>query len=149
MFRLRRRGTVEVKSQATFDRLDAEFEPERRAARRPARSASSSRDGPARRGTPVRRRRSSIDTRDCIGCDVCVAHCDKGVLRMVDGKAMVDLRNLNQCDMDGECVEVCPTNVVELLIQPMDPPTPLTPEEEREFGQPLPPRGRRQPPAAA
>ena len=31
----------------------------------------------------------SIDTRDCIGCDVCVAHCDKGVLRMVDGKALV------------------------------------------------------------
>ena len=51
----------------------------------------------------------AIDVRDCIGCDVCVAHCDKGVLRMVDGKALVDLRNLNKCDLDGECVEVCPT----------------------------------------
>jgi hypothetical protein len=31
---------------------------------------------------------------------------------------------------------VCPTNVVELLIQPIEPPVPLTPEEEKEFGQP-------------
>jgi ferredoxin len=62
----------------------------------------------------------AIDTRDCIGCDVCVAHCGQGVLRMVDGKAQVDLRFLNKCDMDGECVEVCPTNVVSLFIEPAE-----------------------------
>jgi ferredoxin len=62
----------------------------------------------------------SIDTRDCIGCDVCVAHCERGVLRMIDGKALVDLRNLNQCDLDGECVDVCPTRVVRLLVEPME-----------------------------
>ena len=39
-----------------------------------------------------------------------------GVLRMVDNKAMVDLRNLNQCDLDGECVSVCPTSVVSLEV---------------------------------
>jgi ferredoxin len=49
-----------------------------------------------------------------------VAHCDKGVLKMVDGKALIDLRHLNQCDMDGTCVEVCPTDVVTLLIQPVE-----------------------------
>jgi NAD-dependent dihydropyrimidine dehydrogenase PreA subunit len=42
------------------------------------------------------------------------------VLRMIDGKAMVDLRHLNKCDLDGECVEVCPTDVVNLLIQPAE-----------------------------
>jgi ferredoxin len=52
---------------------------------------------------------------------VCVAHCTQGVLRMVDSKALIDLRNLNQCDMDGECVEVCPTDVVSLVIQPGEP----------------------------
>jgi NAD-dependent dihydropyrimidine dehydrogenase PreA subunit len=39
---------------------------------------------------------------------------------MVDGKALIDLRHLNQCDMDGTCVEVCPTDVVTLLIQPVE-----------------------------
>jgi ferredoxin len=64
----------------------------------------------------------AIDVRDCIGCDVCVAHCDKGVLKMVDGKALIDLRHLNKCDLDGECVEVCPTDVVTLLVQPVEEP---------------------------
>ena len=45
----------------------------------------------------------SIDTRDCIGCEVCVARCDRNVLRMVDGKALVDLTQLNKCDLDGQC----------------------------------------------
>ena len=62
----------------------------------------------------------AIDTRDCIGCDVCVRHCERGVLKMVDGKALIDLRNLNQCDLDGHCVEVCPTDVVTLLVQPAE-----------------------------
>ncbi len=73
------------------------------------------------RGTPARSTDATvtlaIDTRDCIGCDVCVAHCAKGVLKMIDGKALVDLRQINQCDLDGECVEVCPTDVVSLVIQ--------------------------------
>ena len=38
---------------------------------------------------------------------------------MVDGKALIDLRNLNKCDLDGECVEVCPTNVVSLKVLPV------------------------------
>ena len=38
----------------------------------------------------------------------------------MDGKALVDLRHLNKCDMDGECVEVCPTDVVSLVVQPAE-----------------------------
>jgi ferredoxin len=68
---------------------------------------------------------------------------------MIDGKAMIDLRHLNKCDLDGECVEVCPTNVVELLIQPLDPPAPLTPDEEKEFAEPKRPAAETPPPAAA
>jgi GH15 family glucan-1,4-alpha-glucosidase/ferredoxin len=153
VFRLRRRGgTVEVKDQSQFGRLDAMFEPEE------SRETASTvghffREGSAAcahgHGGGGAKISLSIDTRDCIGCEVCVAHCDKGVLRMIDGKAMVDLRNLNKCDLDGECVEVCPTNVVELLIQPVDPPAPLSPEEERELGQPKRPAAETPPPAAA
>jgi ferredoxin len=33
---------------------------------------------------------------------------------------MVDLRKLNQCDLDGKCVDVCPTKVVSLRIEPID-----------------------------
>jgi ferredoxin len=35
---------------------------------------------------------------------------------MVDGKALIDLTKLNRCDLDGECVEVCPTDVVSLIV---------------------------------
>jgi glucoamylase len=109
IFHLRRTGPVEVKSQATFDRLEAEFEA---AGSREMASAI----GKFTKEDPKTRQQVkatlAIDVRDCIGCDVCVAHCNKGVLKMVDGKALIDLRHLNKCDLDGECVEVCPTDVV-------------------------------------
>lgn len=117
IFRMRRPGPVEVKSHVTFDRLEAGFD------------QSVSRETCADHGqfvktdplTHDRKRVSlSIDVRDCIGCDVCVAHCEKGVLKMVDGKALIDLRQLNQCDMDGECVAVCPTSVLSLEVMPVE-----------------------------
>jgi ferredoxin len=113
-FRLRRRGTVEVKSQAVFDRLDAGFDPgdARETASPVAQFVTRS-----HKGEPVRAT-LSIDTRDCIGCDVCVARCAPGVLRMVGGKAMVDLRRLGRCDLDGECVDVCPTRVIRIRTEP-------------------------------
>jgi glucoamylase len=117
VYRLRRAGPVEVKSQATFDRLDADFEIDD--AREMASPVGNFTKHDPRSKQPLKVT-LAIDVRDCIGCDVCVAHCDKGVLRMVDGKALVDLRYLNKCDMDGECVEVCPTDVVSLVIQPAD-----------------------------
>lgn len=114
IFHLRRAGAVEVKSQATFDRLDAEFE---LAANRETASAIGKFTKEDPRSRELLKVTLAIDTRDCIGCDICVAHCERGVLKMVDGKALVDLRHLNKCDLDGECVEVCPTDVVTLTIQ--------------------------------
>jgi ferredoxin len=118
VFRLRRRGAVEVKSQGTFDRLDADFEVNDGREIASAIGKFTRQDPKTHQPVKVT---LAIDTRDCIGCDVCVAHCDRGVLKMVDGKALIDLRHLNQCDMDGECVEVCPTDVVTLLVQPVEP----------------------------
>lgn len=135
LFRLRRRGTVEVRHQGTFSRLDAEFEPdESRESASPVGMFIKDDYLPGQRGrhdpasgglAQTVRATVSIDLRDCIGCDVCIASCDKGVLRQVDGKAMVDLRMLNQCDLNGKCVDVCPTNVVSLRIEPIDAGTPV------------------------
>src|SRR3982751_450232 len=131
LFKMRKRGMVEVKSQGVFTRLDANFESDgsRETASPVGHFLAEGETGNRYRAT------LSIDTRDCIGCDVCVAHCDKGVLRMVDNKALVDLRHLNQCDLDGECVSVCPTSVVSLEVIPLDEPN-LTPAEAAELDQP-------------
>jgi oligosaccharide amylase len=114
IYRLRRRGPVEVKSQATFDAIEASFGVEvgRENVSPVGRMVRSGEDGSSFRAT------LAIDVRDCIGCEICVAHCDQGVLRMVDGKALVDTRQLNHCDLKGQCVEVCPTNVVSITVQP-------------------------------
>jgi ferredoxin len=121
VYRLRRRGQVEVKSQAHFDRLEADFD---HSDDREMASAVGKFTRVDPRSKQLLKATLAIDTRDCIGCDVCVAHCTRGVLKMVDGKALIDLRHLNQCDMDGTCVEVCPTDVVTLLIQPTEQPKP-------------------------
>jgi glucoamylase len=121
IYRLRRRGPSEIKSQAAFDHLEADFDVE------------VGRENVAPVGRFVRHDEHThdpfkvtlaIDIRDCIGCEICVAHCEQEVLRMVDGKALVDNRNLNRCDLNGQCVEVCPTNVISLTVQPTAPPTP-------------------------
>jgi len=121
IYRLRRRGPSEIKSQAAFDHLEADFDVE------------VGRENVAPVGRFVRHDEHThdpfkvtlaIDIRDCIGCEICVAHCQQEVLRMVDGKALVDNRNVNRCDLNGQCVEVCPTNVISLTIQPTAPPTP-------------------------
>lgn len=113
VFRLRKPGVVEVRSQATFDRLDAEFDQTTGRETCTASGTFVKDDALSGRHSKVT---LSIDVRDCIGCDVCVAHCDRGVLKMVDGKALIDLTQLNRCDLDGECVEVCPTDVVSLVV---------------------------------
>jgi oligosaccharide amylase len=116
IFRLHKEGAVELKAHAHFDLLEAAFSESEQRDVVGATAKFASRDSA---GDAVRVN-LSIDTRDCIGCEVCVAHCGKGVLRMVDGKAMIDLRHLNDCDLDGRCVDVCPVNVVTLRVAPVE-----------------------------
>jgi oligosaccharide amylase len=116
IFRLHGTGAVELKAHAHFDRLDAAFNESEQRDVVAATAKFASHD---HAGDPVRAA-LAIDTRDCIGCDVCVAHCDKGVLRMIDGKAMIDLRHLNDCDLDGRCVGVCPVKVISLRVLPAE-----------------------------
>ncbi len=115
IFRMRRPGAVEVKSHANFGKFEADFH------HAPNRETASAMGKFVREDPRTKQMLNAvlaIDTRDCIGCEICIAHCDKGVLKPVDGKALIDLRMLNKCDLDGECVEVCPTDVVTLRILP-------------------------------
>jgi glucoamylase len=116
IFRMRRSGPVEVKSQATFDRLEAEFSHAGNIREMTSAIGKFTREDPA--SGQMMKATLAIDTRDCIGCEVCVAHCERNVLTMLDGKAMIDLRQLSQCDLNGQCVEVCPTDVVTLRVLP-------------------------------
>jgi ferredoxin len=127
LFRVRRQGPVEVRSAGSIDRFSprecdgvkdavsavATF----RARREPWVVPGAAGDAPVDAdGGEMAKVRLAVDVRDCIGCDVCVTHCTAGVLRMVEGKALVDLRKVNDCDLDGECVSVCPTGVVSLTV---------------------------------
>jgi thioredoxin reductase/NAD-dependent dihydropyrimidine dehydrogenase PreA subunit len=51
----------------------------------------------------------------CIGCGACVTGCPEKVLQMAAGKAIVV--NAGACTAARVCVEVCPTNAVELSSQ--------------------------------
>lgn len=118
IFRMRRPGPAEVRSHASFDHLEASFQITE--GREMASAVGSFIKEDPRSGEKLNVT-LAIDIRDCIGCEVCVVHCDRGVLKMVDSKALIDLRHLNKCDMDGQCVEVCPTDVVSLLVKGIEP----------------------------
>jgi oligosaccharide amylase len=116
VFQVRRPGVVEVASHAYFDRDAAEFDPA--VARETASPAGKFNVIDPATNEPAMAT-LSIDTLDCIGCGMCIAKCPNNVLKQVDGKALVDLQNLHSCDLNGECVRTCPTQVVKLRIEPI------------------------------
>jgi ferredoxin len=46
---------------------------------------------------------------DCIGCQLCIAPCPTSAIRMVDGKAVIDV---SLCIACGLCAAACPTNAI-------------------------------------
>ncbi len=116
IFQVRRAGPVEVGSSIVFDRTSADFDPvrDRETA---ADSAKFVLDSP--QGEPVQAN-LSIETAECIGCGMCISKCSNKVLLQVDGKAMIDLTQLNRCDLNGECVRTCPTKAVKLDVLAVD-----------------------------
>jgi glucoamylase len=118
MFHVRRQGSGQSRTQAMLDRLDMIPEAENRREMTSPIGKFTAKDPASGLQQSVT---LGIDIRDCIGCEVCVAHCKRNVLRMVDGKAMIDLQHLDQCDLDAHCVEVCPTDVVILRVVPLEP----------------------------
>jgi glucoamylase len=121
VFQVRRPGTVEVSSHASFSRNTADFD------------NANDRETTAPLGKFVTTEKSgrqvqanlAIDQLDCIGCGMCIAQCEQGILKQVDGKAQIDLQQLHHCDLDGTCVKTCPTKVVKLNIIGLDETSPL------------------------
>lgn len=116
VFLVRRPGMVEVASQASFDQYEAMFDPA--SARETASPIGKFNTTDVSTGKPATAT-LSIDTLGCIGCGMCIAKCPNDVLKPVDGKAMIDLQMLNDCDLNGECVRTCPVNVVKLTVEPV------------------------------
>ena len=50
-----------------------------------------------------------INEETCTGCGLCIDICPLQALRMVDGKAVVDMEI---CDLDGICIPTCPVNAI-------------------------------------
>jgi len=117
LYRMRRRGPADLHLHAYFDQQEAAFPLEEE---REIFAPTGSFNQPHPKTSLPVMATLAIDVRDCIGCEICVAHCQKEVLAMVDGKALIDLRKINECDLDGQCVEVCPTKVVSLGIKPAE-----------------------------
>ncbi len=55
----------------------------------------------------------SVDSELCMGCGVCVEHCPRGVLKLVNGKAKPV--NAHLCAGCEACVTFCPANAVKVV----------------------------------
>ncbi len=52
----------------------------------------------------------SVNTKDCIGCKICVKKCPVGAIEMKKGKAVIDQEKCIDC---GICEQACPVKVIE------------------------------------
>jgi oligosaccharide amylase len=110
LFRTRRQGATHVAQQVVIEDFAARaFEEDETVGC--AETASFTRAG--------KQVEISIHLAECIGCDVCVNHCEPDVLKSVAGKAYVDLDNVEACTVCNDCVKVCPVNVVSVTEREM------------------------------
>ena len=54
-----------------------------------------------------------IDKERCIGCNHCVLACPLGVLKVVDGKAIIV--KPEACHSEGMCIAACPVHAIPQL----------------------------------
>jgi GH15 family glucan-1,4-alpha-glucosidase/ferredoxin len=58
-----------------------------------------------------------INSRDCIGCGVCIARCHPKIFEMCNDKSFVNVQRLATCTLCRECVQYCPVNVISLTVE--------------------------------
>jgi len=58
----------------------------------------------------------SVNTRDCLGCGVCLARCQPKVFEMCNDKSYINVRRLATCVLCRECVTYCPIGAIHVEI---------------------------------
>ena len=67
-----------------------------------------------------RRVNLSVNTRDCLGCGVCLARCQPKIFEMCNDKSFINVRRLAACTLCRECETYCPIQIVHLNVGPVD-----------------------------
>ncbi len=62
----------------------------------------------------------SVNTRDCVGCGVCVAKCRPKIFEMCNDKSYLNLQRLATCTLCRECEIHCPIRVISVTVEPVD-----------------------------
>ena len=62
----------------------------------------------------------SVNTRDCVGCGVCLARCQPKIFELCNDKSFISVRRLAACVLCRECETYCPIHVVHLNVEPTD-----------------------------
>jgi len=62
----------------------------------------------------------SVDSRDCVGCGVCLARCRANVFEMCNDKSYISLERLAHCTLCRDCETYCPLRAIHLTIEPVE-----------------------------
>jgi ferredoxin len=54
---------------------------------------------------------TNVDKEKCTGCESCVPECPSEAIKMVDGKAVVDIDACVDC---GVCIDACPEEAISM-----------------------------------
>lgn len=60
-----------------------------------------------------------IFTFDCNGCEECIRHCKRNVLRLVDNGycRYAIVQHPEKCSTCGKCIKVCKTQAMKMVIK--------------------------------
>jgi GH15 family glucan-1,4-alpha-glucosidase/ferredoxin len=59
----------------------------------------------------------SVNTRDCVGCGVCLARCQPKIFEMCNDKSFISVRRLAACTLCRECQAYCPIGVIQVNVE--------------------------------
>ena len=64
----------------------------------------------------------SVNTRDCVGCGVCLARCQPKIFEMCNDKSFLSVRRLASCVLCRECETYCPIRAIHVDVEPQEKP---------------------------
>ena len=65
----------------------------------------------------------SVNSRDCVGCGVCLARCQPKIFEMCNDKSFISVRRLAACTLCRECQVYCPIGVIQVNVENAGQPT--------------------------